>query len=192
MSTRQPVTLATARVTASSGSSAQSLPRTVTRAVRPVGDGEPVVERSHMEDHERGYNRLRLGPRLRIGASRTRTHHLSLPGSCLHRCNRPVSHHDATPLTSEKLVHHLWGRNPKLSCVWPATLRALASVTRRRTPATRLPPVGSHLVITVSGSSWVPARQRLERHIHSAKRRRFRSVPVRTRPLEWSQHPAAG
>jgi hypothetical protein len=30
----------------------------------------------------------------------------------------------------------------------------------------------------------VPARQSLERRIHSAKRRRFRSVPVSTRPLE--------
>lgn len=33
--------------------------------VRPVGDGEPVVDRNHVENHRHGYTRLQLDPRLR-------------------------------------------------------------------------------------------------------------------------------
>lgn len=99
---------------------------------------------------------------------------------------------DHRPPTGSPWIDQRATPTAKLSCVWPTTLRAPASATRRRTPATPIPPSGSHLVITVSGSSWVPARQSLKRRIHSAKHRRFHSVPVRTRPLESSQHPAAG
>ncbi|MGB9047540.1 MAG: GAF domain-containing protein [Pseudonocardiaceae bacterium] len=71
----------------------------------------------------------------------------------------------------------------KLSCMWPAALRAPANAGRRRTTTTRhLPQL--LLVITIAGPSPISAGELAECHIRLTKRRPCRSVPARLTSLQ--------